>query len=332
MKIWHQQKRWVFFSITDPFRTHVTGFVLVYFSFTLRSISLFNSAKKRRQRKIISSLLGQTADLFAGRQILPGSNQTWTSSCEGENINWILQDSNFSNGFIAFSAVSHKFQAHLIQRLEQHNFLTNGYVAAVSSRAKINIRRAKHLLIFVCSLVVRGKDPEWKLCYVAVSDIQTRADVVADIILSLCECISPIIPNPQIWVSVFSKWLGQVFFWELLCYKIHKKIFFFLHPLCPEIKERIPGYFMEESICLKYQWPGPWLIEDKICCPALMLCCEHRKSNLVKDIIGPASCRYLYISCYIIYIIYILYWYIKRWLPWRRSWQEWSCNKEQMIW
>ena len=98
--IWHQQKRWVFFSITDPFRTHVTGFVLVYFSFTLRSISLFNSAKKRRQRKIISSLLGQTADLFAGRQILPRSNQTLTSSCEGENINWILQDSNFSNGFI----------------------------------------------------------------------------------------------------------------------------------------------------------------------------------------------------------------------------------------
>ena len=25
LKIWHQQKRWVFFSITDPFGTHVGG-------------------------------------------------------------------------------------------------------------------------------------------------------------------------------------------------------------------------------------------------------------------------------------------------------------------
>ena len=28
VKIWHQQKRLVFFSITDPFRTHVPHFLL----------------------------------------------------------------------------------------------------------------------------------------------------------------------------------------------------------------------------------------------------------------------------------------------------------------
>ena len=61
------------------------------------------------------------------------------------------------------------------------------------------------------------------------------------------------------------------------------------------------------------------------------MCSGQRKSNLVKDIIGPASCRYLYICTILYYIIYMIYWYIKRWLPWWRSWQEWSCNKEQII-
>ena len=75
-------------------------------------------------------------------------------------------------------------------------------------------------------------------------------------------------------------------------------------------KRKNPRTF-HEGIDVPYQSPGPQLLEDKIRCPALMLRCGERQSNHVKDIIGPASCRYLYIYT-ILYILFIYYIDIKR--------------------